>query len=346
MGAISAIEHTPKVGGSSLQPGDYLSSPKRLYFGLLQPDGRFVVYRGSGPEAKGDELWSSGPTGLPAGWDLQSLHIFGGPDKRDNMYPTYLRIAAQDHNPPGRWHNLWKSSEWQAREKTRAIIRDDGDFCVYGTGSPAQLYWESRATDPVVDYDISKIEYDIANAKILSAMNFSMATQDLENDTDDKQTSTISGSQATAVMSGWSDALAIKVGAKTNIKSGIPFIADAKVEVSFELSNTYTWNGSDTTTLTFTWSAPVTVGPHQKGHVLVQATKSTVEVPYSMSGDVVYKSGKRVAMRVSGVYRGENSHSVKITMTSERMGPKTALGVSEPGQPQVIPATVRATPGR
>jgi hypothetical protein len=110
------------------------------------------------------------------------------------------------------------------------------------------------------------------------------------------------------------------------------------VEVSLEASYAYTWNGSDENTETITWSAPVTVGPRERGHVFVTASRSKIEVPYSLKGEVVFKSGKRFSRTLSGIYTGENAHNVKVTMSFEKLDPMpTAM---ERRRTEIIPATV------
>jgi hypothetical protein len=168
-------------------------------------------------------------------------------------------------------------------------------------------------TDLISDFEISKIDYDVANAQVLQSGPAELYRQTVTNRTTQAQTSTISGSETVTETSGWSDSLSIKVGVKTSFKTGVPIIAEGKVEVSAEISNTYTWSGSESRSKTWSFSSPVTVPPGGVSTVLVTATMSTIAVPYTATGMAVFKSGERVAGQITGVYTGTNSHDLTVT---------------------------------
>ncbi len=175
-----------------------------------------------------------------------------------------------------RFHDLWTSSEFSsgADNSVEAVLEDDGNVCVYklidGHRPPSNpRLWQSGTTDPVVDYDISKLDYDLGAAKIVELIDLSIYSGSLENPTNRDGTFHIGNTESTPIMSGWSDSLAIKVGIKTTFDAGIPLIGDGKVELSLETTNTYTWNGSTTETRSFTWSADIIAGPGETGHATV-----------------------------------------------------------------------------
>ena len=200
--------------------------------------------------------------------------------------------------------------------------------------------------DPLVDYEISNIEYDLSKVKILSATDVSIDSLTVPNTSTKVQTSSIGSTYTTSVTSGWSDALAIKASVKTSFKAGLPVVGETGVELLFERTNTYTWNGSHSETRSFQWSAPLPVEPGDIGHVLVIATRSTIQVPYTTTGVGVFKSGRRGSVRINGIYEGQNSHSVKAIYTSEKIGPAAPAALVEKSRPQVIQVTVTYTSGQ
>jgi hypothetical protein len=178
-------------------------------------------------------------------------------------------------------------------------------------------------TDPVEDVEIASIEYDVAAAKTLQSGPAELYHQTVRNDTMQSQTSSITGSAMVSETSGWSDALAVKVGVSTSFKTGVPFIAEGKVQVSLEVTNTYTWNGSTTNTKAWGFNTPVTVAPHTVVVGLVSATLSTIAVPYTLKGTFLLKSGARIPGAVTGIYTGTNSHD--LTVTFIQRDPVTSL---------------------
>jgi hypothetical protein len=181
-----------------------------------------------------------------------------------------------------------------------------------------------RAGDPLVDItDITKIEYDL---EAMSTLHFGPAElyrQVVTNNTDQPQTSSISGSESVTETSGWSDALGIKVGASTSFKTGIPFIAEGKVTLSTEVSNTFTWNGSTSRTKTWGFNTPVSVPAHKTIVCLVSVTLSTISVPYTLTGTGVLKSGAKLPITVQGTYIGTNSHDLTVNFKDTTTGQLT-----------------------
>lgn len=170
--------------------------------------------------------------------------------------------------------------------------------------------------DPIVDFDINHINYLVDKAIIESDGRFSLYRQTVSNKSDVEQVSTISGSETVSESSGWNDTLGFKAGVKTEFKAGIPILAEGKIEVSAEVSNTYQWNGSTTTTKTWGFNTSLKVPPHETGSVIVSVSIATIIVPYQMHGTFIHKSGKRSQGVIEGIYTGTNSNDLQISYTT------------------------------
>lgn len=205
-----------------------------------------------------------------------------------------------------------------------AIQQGDGNFCVYRGTGPADnqgFMWASMVTDPISDFQISHIDYDVANAQILESGPAELTSETVTNQTTVSQTSTVAGSETVTETSGWSNSLAISVGVKSTFECSIPFVGGAKIEVSAQVTDTYTWNGSNSRSKTWSWSTPVTVPPGGVTTAIIAATVSTIAVPYTLSGTAVFKSGVKMPAQLKGVYTGTNSHNVTVKFVS--LGPST-----------------------
>jgi hypothetical protein len=303
---MSAKESVLKTN-DALGVGDYLVSNNGVFFAIQQGDGNFCVYRGSGPADNHGFLWGSVQAAgyPPANGNyfviMQSDGNFcgyKGTGPAENQGFVWGSVQLGHYKPEGGQYN--------------AVMQDDGNFCVYRQGSASALFC-SMATDPVTDVEISSIEYDVAAAKTLHSGPAELYRQTVRNDSAIPQSSSISGSATVSETSGWSDSLAVKVGVSTSFKTGIPFIAEGKVTVSVDVTNTYTWNGSKTTAKTWGFNTPVVVPPHTTIVGLISATLSTIAVPYTLSGTFILKSGARIAGRINGIYTGSNSHDLTVT---------------------------------
>lgn len=288
-----------------LATNDYLVSNNRAFFAIMQGDGNLCVYRGSAPDANKGFLWGALNKSQPNGAYFTvmqgdgNLCVYKGTGPADNQ--GFIWGALNKSQPNGAYF---------------AVMQDDGNLCVYKGSSPSDnqgFVWGSMATDPVVDIEISSIDYDVAAAKIIKSTPADLYRQSVVNNTPQTQTSSISGSEAVSEMSGWSDSLAVKVGVSTSFKTGIPFIAEGKITVSLDVTNTYTWNGSTTRTKTWSFNTPVTVPANTTYVALIAATVTTISVPYTLSGTLILKSGARVAGIINGIYTGSNSHDLTVT---------------------------------
>jgi len=343
MKALAEIYIRGGSGSSCNLDVHYLHSPNRIYFGMVQQDGKFVVYRGESPEDKQDALWSTSVNDPTAVQGARTIMLtFMGNNARG--YPVYARVVAEKNDPDGnhalRFYDLWNSPQFHVgkTDTIKAVVEDDGTFCLYGLGegrpsSAAEVLWKSNVMDPVVEYDMSKITYDLKAAKILGSKPATVLTLEAKNTSDNEQTPMISGTYTLSRTSGWSNALAVKVGIKVSGKTGVPFVAEGAVELSSETQNTYTWNGSETETQSYTFSAPLKLKPHEHGKVILTATNTHISVPYSGTGELVFKSGRRCSRRVEGIYEGQNGHSVQAEYTSGNMEarplPLTAIRVPQ-----------------
>ena len=292
-----------------LSVDDCLISNNGLFFAIMQSDGNFCVYRGSGPSDNQGRLWNALKESQPGGQffaimqDDGNFCIYRGSGPSDNQ--GLLWNALNESQPGGQFF---------------AIIQDDGNFCVYKGTGPADNrgnIWSTMAIDPVVDVEISSIEYDVAGAKTLHSAPSELYRQVVTNQTTQPQSSSISGSSSVSETSGWSDSLAVKIGVKTSFKTSIPFVAEGKVTVSVDVTNTYTWNGSKTTTKTWGFNTPVTVDPHRTIVGLISSTLSTIAVPYTLKGTFILKSGIRIPGSVKGLYTGSNSHDLTVTFIQQ-----------------------------
>jgi hypothetical protein len=199
-------------------------------------------------------------------------------------------------------------------------IQDDGNLVAakgIGPNADRGLWWATDKYDSVVDFEITRIDYDLAAAHVVNDSQVDMHVEYLHNGTDSRQTPTISGSLIVTELRGWSNTLGIKVGVTTSFKVGVPIFAEGKIQVSAEFSTSYTWSGSTQVARNWGYSVPITLEPHTRGVVLVRSSIATLTVPYKLTGTVVYGSGLRVEdQRVDGDYVGTSSHRVDVEFLS------------------------------
>jgi hypothetical protein len=293
--------------GEFLNVGDFLTSPNGIFCAFQQTDGNFCVYRGTPESHPGPALWCTMATG--------SGGQFCAFMQTDGNFCVY---SGTPESHPG--DALWCTMATASGGQFIAALQDDGNFCIYkGTpdAHPDAAVWCTMATDPIADVEIASIVYDLAHATIIQSGPVELYRQTVRNQTAQPQSSTISGSESVTETSGWSDSLAVKVGVSTTFETEIPFVAAAKVTVSVDVTNTYTWNGSTAKAKVWGFNTPVSVPPRTTMVCLVAATMSTIAVPFTLTGIFILKSGTRVPGVAKGIYTGSNSHDLTVTFVEQ-----------------------------
>lgn len=313
--------------------GDYLTSRSGVYHAVLTSSGNLIVAHGAEPQPTENIIWQSGSGGV----DDSHYALALAPETTTKAIFGVARTAPPMNDDGWTVHGIWPAGNFGTFQVS-VRLEDDGSLTMYGgegASAPNPKLWTNGASDPVVDViSIDSIDYDVANATISNPTPDGMLSQIVVNDTNRPQTSTISQSLTASDSSGWSDSLAVKVGVSTSLKTGIPMVAEGKVTISVDVTNTYTWNGSTSTTKTWAFSTPVTVDPNGRTKVLVVATTSTLTVPYTLSGTFKYQSGATLRGTISGLYTGTDTHDLAVTFTpvsasGDPVGPKRELGPSD-----------------
>jgi hypothetical protein len=319
---------------------DYIASENGLFHATLRDDGYFCVYEGANPQVRRGLVMQQPPASTPTLWYLGPsepkspndkrfailnddgwLHGFCGAIPVDpKAFMTESKGGRRTYATKEGFYGL-VGSVADRDKQYHAVVNDDALFCINYGPNPEQdggTHAHTHTTDPVVDcVDITAIEYHVDKAKVLSNGAAELYRTVVTNNSDQAQSSAMTGSESVSETKGWSDSLGVKVAAKTNFKCGVPLLAEGKVEVSVEVSNTYTWNGSTTTTKTWGFNVPVVVPPRQTIVGLISVKVSTITVPYTMHGTVVLKSGTKLPGQWAGVYTGNNSHDLAVTFVKQ-----------------------------
>jgi hypothetical protein len=213
-------------------------------------------------------------------------------------------------------------------------------MCVLGVGSftqtaaafhPCSDIPRPPACDPppphVVQFDANSITYNTANAVITTSNLEQLDTVTDINQTTVQQSTTISGMRAVTDTQGWSDTFGLKVTVSGGV--GIPILAHGMISV--EGSASFTHNGSSSEAQTFTWQQPVLVPAKSRVVMTVAVTRTTIVVPYTMSGTYLYSDGHREPGSINGTYTGTNSHDLEVTLSQFNLdGTPAARPIPQP----------------
>jgi hypothetical protein len=122
--------------GQSLETGGFLVSANQRYFAVMQTDGNFCVYRGSGPADNRGSLWCSMKTA--EGGQFRAVM------QSDGNFVVY---------PVGSSSALWASMSAAEGGQFIATMQDDGNFVIYPGTAPSgstamRAIWNSGTAAP------------------------------------------------------------------------------------------------------------------------------------------------------------------------------------------------------
>src|SRR5262245_24962559 len=280
-----------------LRPGDYIYSPSRIYFGSLEANGDFNVYQGESPDdPEKVKVWSTNSgRSWPSGSYVRSIVLRKGPFDQNEKK---LQIFAHDQH----LIRIWASGG--SRDLTSEIaglLGDDGKLSLQQNN---QEVWNNGFSDPVVEYSVETINYDIAHPKILSDTAHGILEQVLVNNGDIEQEMHMSRHTSATLTSSWSNATGFKATISGSVTGGVPGVASATVTMSAEFTNTFTFGKSSSKSVEIGFDFTLKVPPKSKYKGWADIMESEFEVPYTVVGELRFKSGRKIRHKLSGTYQG------------------------------------------
>ncbi|KAG5547082.1 hypothetical protein RHGRI_012946 [Rhododendron griersonianum] len=160
----------------------------------------------------------------------------------------------------------------------------------------------------VVSREIYNVNFHLLDARIYNQSIVTMVTKTDTNDTQESNTATLKFLRNETKSSTWTGTVSFKLGVKTEIQTGIPFIVEGKVEVSAEFTGSYQWGETVSTENQVETEYTFSVPPMSKVTVSLLATQGSCDVPYSYTQRDTLMNGEQVIHNFDdGVYTGINS---------------------------------------
>jgi hypothetical protein len=162
--------------------------------------------------------------------------------------------------------------------------------------------------------EVYDVVYQTDLSKIFDTKPVSLASQSVSNYSDTPQTMTIQITQSYNTTSSWSQTDGITVGAKTSFQTGIPFIAEGKIEISASETHSWTSGTSETTTQTFTASVPVTCPAKSKISSRVTFHQSKMDIPWRAKAAWRAVTDQTSVTDIGGTWDGTTVYDVQYTI--------------------------------
>ncbi len=158
-----------------------------------------------------------------------------------------------------------------------------------------------------VEYEFFNVRYDLSAFKAVGERLLSLKEGFVDNNSSGTINQALLFSHTYTATKSWSNQVGLKLGVKTTIKTGVPFLVEGKIELSLEASYSYTWGESVSDQKTDSWTVTVTAPPHSHLRIIATVTESTIDVPYTADLVVRRSDGSSNTIKnFSGVYSGVN----------------------------------------
>ncbi|XP_021732234.1 uncharacterized protein LOC110699051 [Chenopodium quinoa] len=162
--------------------------------------------------------------------------------------------------------------------------------------------------EPVISRKV-EVQFRVEDARIYNKRPLTAATVTVPNRTTAAH-EVVEGVIFTKThVSTWSKSTSLTLGVKAEFKSGIPFIAEGKIEVGTEISDTIEFGQSTDFSKEVKTEYRVPVPPMTKVTITVLGAEATYDVPFSYIQTDLYATGDRVTTKLDdGIFKGVESY--------------------------------------
>ncbi|KAA8521725.1 hypothetical protein F0562_012398 [Nyssa sinensis] len=161
--------------------------------------------------------------------------------------------------------------------------------------------------EPVLSRTIYNVNYRLMDARIYSQSVLTMANGTATNQTQEPSTVQVKLQYTERRTKTWNASVSLKLGINTSIQTGVPLIAEGKVEIGAEFTGEYQWGQTDESSTEVETVYTVTVPPMSMVKVSLLATKGSCDVPFSYSQRDTLINGQQITSTMDdGVYTGIN----------------------------------------
>lgn len=189
-----------------------------------------------------------------------------------------------------------------------------GKMDILSVTAQSDMAW-IKVGQPVLSAAITNIDYntDPSETTITELTpEIALSTMIRNDSTSDTITQNLTYSYLVSDVGTWSSTIGGSLATKISGEVEIPFLAEGGVEVTLTVNGSYTWGGSTTHTKTVTSSSTVAVPPMMKAVATILIKKSIIDIPFTYTESIWYRSGGYEEVKKSGVYHNVESWKVDV----------------------------------
>ncbi|XP_047961695.1 uncharacterized protein LOC125206488 [Salvia hispanica] len=266
---------------------------------LLNADARLIPPRNNKLYS---QFWRRSPNWIWADSDQSSIddsdtHFW--PVKVDNSNTIALRNAGNNNY----------CARLSTEGKTDMLNAD-----VHNITKQARLVVQEL----VSQRNIYNVVYRMQDARIYDEMPYIAGSSVLTNSSDQEAAMAVQITYQDEKSYTFSRSLSLTAGVETTFSTGVPFILDGEITVSFEINTTLQWDTVKTNTTSVMASGSIPVPVRSTAVIEYVGTKGTCDVPYSYTQQDKSSTDGSVSYteQVDGIYKGISFYNFHFVVKS------------------------------
>jgi hypothetical protein len=174
--------------------------------------------------------------------------------------------------------------------------------------------------ETVLSRRIYSVEYHLDDVNISGLKPRDYFFKTIENTTDRPQKSKMAVEYDVTTETRWDSSVSMKLGVTTTIEAGVPLVGEASVEISAEISGSYSWGKTEAKTKNYSSEEEVEVAPHTELTLRVVATEGRCDIPFTYTQEDILTTGETTVTKLGdGIYRGVNSYGFKTVISEKKI---------------------------
>lgn len=184
--------------------------------------------------------------------------------------------------------------------------------CLNANASTINQWARLVVEELVILRSIYNVEFRLMDARIYGHNVVNMATGEATNMTPEPNTVALTLSYTDTRASTWSSSVSLMLGVKTSITTGIPLIAEGKIEISAQFTGAYEWGETNTSSSTVETVFTATVPPMSMVRVSLLATRASCDVPFTYVRRDTLMDGTQTTQTMNdGIYTASNTYDFR-----------------------------------
>ncbi|XP_047963978.1 uncharacterized protein LOC125208415 [Salvia hispanica] len=166
--------------------------------------------------------------------------------------------------------------------------------------------------------NIYNVRYRMENARIFNEMPFLAGSSVVTNTTDQEATSLVEITYQDERSYSFSRSLSLTAGVETRIRTGVPFIVEGEITMSFEINTTLQWDTATTTTRSVMGSGSVPVPARTTARIDYVGTRGTCDIPFSYTQQDTNSTNGQISHtdQIDGIYKGVSCYNFNFVIRS------------------------------